>query len=103
MTFLRYLALGIATVGFAYSLYINSKEPAATATSSLNCTELTRKKEYLEKLVEDAQPEKCWMGATLGSVVCDSDTNVRHYQSHVEELAEFNQTYTSSCGASGNF
>ncbi len=102
MTFLRYAALGIASVGLAYSLYINSEKPAATASSDLSCTEFSKKKEYLEKLVEDAQPKTCWMGITLGNVTCDSDANVRHYQGHVEELAEFNQQYLSKCGSPYN-
>lgn len=66
------------------------------------CAELPKRKEHLERLVEDAQPKKCWMGATPGYAVCDSDANVRDYQSHVEELAEFNRIYISHCNFSGS-
>lgn len=100
MTFLRYLALGLASVGLSYSIYINLQQP--TAVSNLNCTELAKRKKYLEALVEDAQPQTCWRGITLGKAVCDSDANISHYQSHVEDLAEFNQQYLSKCGSPHN-
>ncbi len=108
MTLLRYVALGIASIGLSYSIYTNLQQnktsgmQTTTATSNQNCAELARKKENLEELAEDAQPQTCWMGITLGSVVCDSDANVRHYQSHVEELTEFNQQYLSTCGSPYN-
>ena len=96
MTVLKYLALGVASTGLAYSLFM-----ANYTVPPLPCTELLLIKEKAEREVAAAEPQRTWYGSPFGSVITDTEDNIRRHETLESTLAELNGEYIRRCESPG--
>jgi|SRR3989344_6830503 len=94
MTFLGYLALGIASVGLSYSVYMEIKNPD---NSTLPCPQLLELKHKMEKEVAIAEPKRTWYGIPFGTVVTDTHENIRKHATLESMLTKVNSEYMRRC------